>query len=73
VIPGRERWANRANLVSGAVHFGLSQEAAQETITRIRDTVTRTWRSYVEAHGGSEQDCRNLEFAIAYPGFEQKP
>ncbi len=73
VIPGRERWANRANLVSGAAHFGLSEEAAQETITRIRDTVTRTWRSYVEAHGGTEQDCRNLEFAIAYPGFEQEP
>lgn len=70
VTPGRERWANRENLVSGARHFGLSEEEADTLITRVKETVVRRWEVHVRSHGGTTQDCKNITHAFAYEGFE---
>jgi len=70
VTPGRERWANRLNLVSGSQHFGLSAEEAKTLITGMKRIVVGRWEDHVRSHGGSAQDCRNIAHAIAYEGFE---
>ncbi len=70
VTPGRERWANRLNLVSGAQHFDLGIEEADTLITRMKEIVVGRWEDHVRIHGGTAQDARNIAHAIAYPGFE---
>lgn len=72
-IPGRNpRWANRANLLSGASHFGLSRDEANDIIAQIKVTVMERWRPIVAELGGSErfQDQIAHAFPEAYPGFE---
>jgi serine/threonine-protein kinase HipA len=70
VTPGRERWANRLNLVSGAQHFGLGIEEADTLITGMKEIIVGRWEDHVRIHGGTAQDARNIAHAIAYPGFE---
>jgi len=70
VTPGRERWANRLNLVSGAQHFDLGIEEADTLITRMKEIVVGRWEDHVRIHGGTAQDARNIAHAIAYPGFD---
>ena len=70
ITPGRERWANRLNLVSGAQHFDLGIEEADTLITRMKEIVVSRWEDHVRIHGGTAQDARNIAHAIAYPGFE---
>jgi serine/threonine-protein kinase HipA len=70
VLPGRERWANRANLLSGCRHFGLASDEANSIINEIKSVVTGSWEQQVLDQGGSGQDCKNLVHAIAYDGFE---
>ena len=70
VKPGRERWANRLNLVSGAQHFGLGEDEADALITGMKEIVVSRWEDHVRSHGGTAQDCRNIAHAIAYEGFE---
>ena len=72
-LPGRERWASRANLLSGCRHFGLTPDAAASMIDQIRAVVTASWHAEVRAHGGTDQDCKNVAYAIAYKGFELQP
>lgn len=70
VMPGRERWANRLNLISGAQHFGLGEREAGALITRIKEIVVGRWEDHVRRQGGTAQDCRNIAHAIDYEGFE---
>ena len=70
VTPGRERWANRLNLVSGAQHFDLGIEEADTLITGMKEIIVGRWEDHVRIHGGTAQDARNIDQAIAYPGFE---
>jgi serine/threonine-protein kinase HipA len=72
-LPGRERWGSRANLVSGCRHFGLTSETAASVIDEIKVVVTASWRAEVRAQGGTDQDCENVAYAIAYEGFELEP
>lgn len=69
-VPGRERWASRANLVSGCRHFGLTPDAAESIVDEVKAVVTASWQDEVRSVGGTEQDCRNIAYAIAYQGFE---
>ncbi len=68
--PGRERWANRLNLVSGAQHFRLGEDEADAVITTMKEIVVHRWEDHVRSHGGTAQDCRNIAHAIAYEGLE---
>ena len=70
VTPGRERWANRLNLVSGAQHFALTADEANTLITEMKGIVAGRWEDHVRNHGGTAQDCRNIAHAIDYAGFE---
>jgi serine/threonine-protein kinase HipA len=70
VLSGRERWANRHNLISGAGYFGLSDEEADREITRVKAVVVRDWERCMRTQGGAEQDCVNVAHAVAYEGFE---
>ncbi len=72
VTPGRERWANRLNLISGAGHFGVRDDEANEIITAMKGQVLASWQETFEIRGGTRQDQANIEHAIvsAYPGFE---
>ena len=72
-LPGRERWGSRANLVSGCRHFGLAPNTAASIIDEIKAVVTASWQAEVRAHGGTDQDCKNIAYAIAYTGFELEP
>ncbi|MCH8813029.1 MAG: type II toxin-antitoxin system HipA family toxin [Gemmatimonadetes bacterium] len=70
LTPGRGRWANRLNLVSGAQHFGLDADEANTLVTGMKEIVVGRWEEHVRRHGGTAQDCRNIAHAIAYEGFE---
>jgi len=72
IIPGRERWANRYNLISGAGYFGLDEGEAGEVITTMKSLVLASWEDAVLRQGGTQQDCANISHAIvsAYPSFE---
>ena len=72
VTPGRERWANRLNLISGAGYFGVRDDEANEIITVMKGQVLASWQETFEIHGGTRQDQTNIEHAIvsAYPSFE---
>jgi len=70
LMPGRERWANRHNILTGAEHFGMSAEDARAEIDRVKDIVVARWQAHVLMHGGTHQDCRNVAHAVAYEGFE---
>lgn len=70
VMPGRERWANRLNLISGAQHFGLGEREADGLITQMKAIVVGRWEVCIRRQGGTAEDCRNIAHAIDYEGFE---
>ena len=72
-VPGRERWGSRANLVSGCRHFGLTSDEAASIIDEVKAVVTASWQAEVRAQGGTDQDCKNIAYAIVYEGFELEP
>jgi hypothetical protein len=39
-------------------------------IEEMREIVSRFWRAEVLCSGGTERDCRVIEPAFVYPGFE---
>lgn len=68
----RPRWANRSNLLSGAEHFGLTKDEADEIISQMKATVLERWRSLVTELGGEEAFAEQIAHAFPdrYPGFE---
>jgi serine/threonine-protein kinase HipA len=72
ITPGRERWANRQNLISGAGSFGIDKAEADNIIMKMMNTISSSWERLVTAEGGTAQDRANIShaFPTAYPGFE---
>lgn len=64
------RAARRDNLLSQSVRFGLHPDEASAVIDEMKLVVTQHWRVEVVRQGGSERDCRVVEPAFHYPGFE---
>lgn len=64
------RVARRDNLLSQSVRFGLHADEANAVIDEMKVVVARHWREEVLRKGGSERDCRVVEPAFHYPGFE---
>jgi len=68
----RPRWANRANLVSGAPHFGVAKDEADELISAMKARVMERWRPLVAELGGNDIFAVQIAHAFPnrYPGFE---
>jgi len=66
------RQATRGNLLSQSMRFGLRPDDANAVVDEMAATVARFWRGDVLRNGGSERDCRVIEPAFTYPGFEYR-
>ena len=64
------RMARRDNLVAAAPRFGLEGDEASAIIDEMVQTVRHHWHDDVRRLGGAEGDCRVIEPAFVYPGFE---
>jgi len=64
------RMARRDNLMAAAPRFGIERGEAGTIIDDMKQTVLRHWRDDVLRLGGAEGDCKVIEPAFAYPGFE---
>jgi serine/threonine-protein kinase HipA len=64
------RRATKANLISGALRFGLAAEEAENLIDHMRRFVAATWESAILASGGSKADCGAVHTAFEIPGFD---
>jgi serine/threonine-protein kinase HipA len=64
------RMARRDNVLGAAPRFGLEPDAAGAIIDELKQTVQQHWRDEVLRLGGTEGDCKVIEPAFAYPGFE---
>ena len=66
------RMARRDNLVAAAPRFGLEGDEAGAIIDEMVQTVRRHWHDDVRRLGGSEGDCRVIEPAFVYRGFDYR-
>jgi serine/threonine-protein kinase HipA len=68
----RPRWANRANLVSAAPHFGVAEHQAHELISAMKARVLERWRPLAGELGGDGIFAEQIAHAFPdrYPGFE---
>jgi serine/threonine-protein kinase HipA len=64
------RMARRDNLLAGAPRFGLESDEAGAIMDELKQIVQRHWRQDVLRLGGTEGDCKVIEPAFVYPGFE---
>ncbi len=64
------RMARRDNLTAAAPRFGLDRDEAGTIIDETKRMVQRHWRDEVRRLGGAEGDCKVVEPAFVYPGFE---
>jgi serine/threonine-protein kinase HipA len=64
------RMARRDNLLAGAPRFGLGPDEAGAIMDEVKETVQRHWRQEVLRLGGTEGDCKVIEPAFVYRGFE---
>ncbi len=64
------RFANARNLLSQSARFLLSEEEARSIVDTMKDRVKSTWYETARAAGVSEKDCKRIEAAFAYPGFD---
>lgn len=67
------RYANRANLLSGHARFKLSFDDANAIVDQLQSVVRQRWRSVLRQHGVSESDCERVAGAFDYPGFDLDP
>ncbi len=66
------RHAGAANLLSQCARFLLPQGEAELIINEMEQCVRSNWYSEARKAGVSERDCKTIEGAFAYPGFQQK-
>lgn len=66
------RMSRRDNLLAGAPRFGLVPAQAGMIIDEIKETVGKHWREEVRRYGGTLSDCRIIDSAFAYEGFEYR-
>lgn len=66
------RWANRANILSSAGHFGFSETEADDLISEMKESVVTEWRATARevAPGIAIADQVEHAFPEGYPGFE---
>jgi serine/threonine-protein kinase HipA len=64
------RMARRDNLLAGAPRFGLESDEAGAIMDELKQIVQRHWRQDVLRLGGTEGDCKVIEPAFVYRGFE---
>ena len=64
------RVANVTNLLSQARRFLLSDKAATNILSTVRDCVTAQWYAIARREGVSEQDCDRIRGAFNYPGLD---
>jgi serine/threonine-protein kinase HipA len=67
------RYANRANLVSGHTQFQLREEDAAAIVDQVREVVRTRWAAVVKGSGTSEADIERIAGAFDYPGFLLDP
>ena len=63
------RYANAENLLSQHARFLLDRAAAGSIIDNMERAVRNRWRDIARTVGVSEQDCKRISSAFAYPGF----
>ncbi len=63
------RYANAENLVSQSMRFHIEQEQGRSIILDMEQQIRNTWREVARGEGVSEQDCKQIAGAFAYPGF----
>ena len=63
------RYANAENLVSQSMRFLIEQDQAQAIISEMEDQIMSTWYEVSREEGVSEQDCKQIAGAFAYPGL----
>lgn len=70
IVGDRGRWANRENLLGSSPRFGITREAANGMIDRMKRIVNSSWSRLVRKHGGTVGDCEAIARAFDYQGFE---
>jgi len=63
------RYANVDNLVSQSLRFLIERDHAHAIIAEMEDLIMSTWYEVSREEGVSEQDCKQIAGAFAYPGF----
>jgi serine/threonine-protein kinase HipA len=63
------RYANAENLVTQSMRFLIKQDQAHAIISEMEDQIRNTWYQVARGEGVSEQDCKQIAGAFAYPGF----
>jgi len=63
------RYANAENLVSQSMRFLIERDHAYAIIAEMENQVVSTWYEVSRGEGVSEQDCKQIAGAFAYPGF----
>jgi serine/threonine-protein kinase HipA len=66
------RLANAANLLSQAARFLLRDGEAKSIVDAMKERVKGTWYEIARSVSVSEKDCKRIEGAFAYPGFDLK-
>jgi len=66
------RWANRANIISSAGHFGFSRTEADHLISEMKEVVASEWRLVAREVAPDLEIEDQIEHAFPdrYPGFE---
>ena len=64
------RIARASNFLTQCNRFLLSKEEALTIIKNMTNSVRSRWYDVARAAGVSESDCRTIEGAFVYPGFE---
>jgi len=74
MIVGRfGRYANRANLISSAGAYRLSEQDAGAIFDAMAETVRSRWHSVFRREGVSERDCETVSRAFVYDGLLLDP
>jgi serine/threonine-protein kinase HipA len=63
------RYANVDNLVSQSLRFLIERDHAHAIIAEMEKLIMSTWYEVSREEGVSEQDCKQIAGAFAYPGF----
>ena len=68
-----QRYANKANLISGHGRFFLSEEEATAIFDHISETVRKQWQSEMRRAGVSDRDCEAISRAFLYDSLFHEP
>jgi serine/threonine-protein kinase HipA len=63
------RYANAENMLSQSPRFLIEPERATRIVNDIEEKVKALWYETARREGVTEEDCRRIAGAFAYPGF----